>query len=86
LGVAVGAVVRHQVAAIVGTLAWLFVGEALVTAVVPQPARWLPGQAGAIALGIDPATSAITGVLVVAGWAVAGAAIADAVLRRRDVA
>jgi ABC-2 type transport system permease protein len=86
LGVAVGAVVRHQVAAIVGTLAWLFVGEALVTAVVPQPARWLPGQAGAIALGIDPATSAITGVLVVAGWAVAGAAIANAVLRRRDVA
>lgn len=85
LGVAVGAVIRHQVAAIAGTLAWLLVGEALIVAIAPQPGRWLPGQAGAIALGIDPATSAITGALALAAWAIGGAVLAGATLTRRDV-
>jgi len=85
IGVAVGAVVRHQVAAIVGTLAWLFVGEALIVAIAPQVGRWLPGQAGAFALGIDPATSALTGMLVLGAWAIGGALLAGATLTRRDV-
>ncbi len=85
IGVAVGAVVRHQVAAIVGTLAWLFVGEALIVGIAPQVGKWLPGQAGAFALGIDPATSVVTGLLVLTAWAIGGALLAGATLTRRDV-
>ena len=85
IGIAVGAVIRQQVAAIVGTLAWLFVGEALVVSIAPQVGKWLPGQAGALALGIDPATSAVTSALVLAAWAIAGTLIAGATLSRRDV-
>ena len=85
IGIAVGAIVRHQVAAIVGTLAWLFVGEALIVGIAPQVGKWLPGQAGAFALGIDSATSAVTGMLVLAAWAIGGSLLADATLTRRDV-
>ena len=85
IGVAVGAVVRHQVAAIVGTLAWLFVGEALIVGIAPEVGKWLPGQAAAFALGIDPATSTVTGALVLAAWAIGGALLAGATLTRRDV-
>lgn len=46
IGVGVGAVVRNQVAAIVGALAWLFVGESLLISVASGVARWLPGAAG----------------------------------------
>jgi ABC-2 type transport system permease protein len=85
IGIAVGAVVRHQVAAIVGTLAWLFVGEALIVGIAPHVGKWLPGQAGAFALGIDPATSVVTGALVLAAWAIGGTLLAGATLTRRDV-
>jgi ABC-type transport system involved in multi-copper enzyme maturation permease subunit len=86
IGVAVGAVVRHQVAAIVGALGWILIGEALVSAIVPGPARWLPGQSGAIALGIDAHTSPVVAGLVFAGWAVVAASAAAMSLTRRDVA
>ena len=86
IGVAVGAVIRHQVAAIVGALGWLLIGESLVSSIVPGPARWLPGQAGVIALGIDPQTSAILGAVVFAGWAAVAVTAAAISLMRRDVA
>jgi ABC-2 type transport system permease protein len=86
IGVAVGAVVRHQVAAIVGALGWVLIAESLVSSIVPGPARWLPGQAGAIALGIDPQTSAILGAVVFAGWAAVAMTAAAVSLTRRDVA
>ena len=86
IGVAVGAVIRHQVAAIVGALGWLLIGESLVSSIVPGPARWLPGQAGVIALGIDPQTSAILGAVVFAGWAAVAVTAAVISLTRRDVA
>jgi ABC-type transport system involved in multi-copper enzyme maturation permease subunit len=86
IGVAIGAVIRHQVAAIVGTLGWLLIGESLVSSIVPGPARWLPGQAGVIALGIDPHTSTVLGAIVFAGWAVVAATAAAVSLTRRDVA
>jgi ABC-2 type transport system permease protein len=86
IGVAVGAVIRHQVAAIVGALGWLLVVESLVSSIVPGPARWLPGQAGVIALGIDPQTSATLGAVVFAGWAAVAVTAAAISLTRRDVA
>ncbi len=50
LGVAVGALVRNQIAAIAGSLTWLLVVEALVTAMSPATARWLPGGAATMVL------------------------------------
>jgi hypothetical protein len=85
IGVAVGVVIRHQVAAIVGTLGWLLIGESLVSSIVPGPARWLPGQAGVIAFGIDPQTSTILGAIVFAGWAVVATTVAALSLTRRAV-
>jgi hypothetical protein len=50
LGVAVGALVRNQIAAIAGSLTWLLVVEALVTAMSSGAARWLPGGATSMVL------------------------------------
>jgi ABC-type transport system involved in multi-copper enzyme maturation permease subunit len=85
LGVAIGALVRHQVAAIAGSLAWLLIGEGIVTAIVPASARWLPGQAGGIALGLVEGTSAIVGWVGLVMWASVTSALATVTLIRRDV-
>jgi ABC-2 type transport system permease protein len=45
VGVSVGALVRNQVAAILGALLWALVVEALVVAFAPSVGRWLPGGA-----------------------------------------
>ena len=45
VGVSVGALVRNQVAAIIGALLWALVVEALVVAFAPAVGRWLPGGA-----------------------------------------
>jgi hypothetical protein len=45
LGVAVGALIRNQIAAVVGALAWVLIVEQLVVAFLPEVGRWLPGGA-----------------------------------------
>jgi ABC-2 type transport system permease protein len=45
IGAAVGAVLRNQVAAIVGILVWTLVVENLVSALIPVTAKWFPGGA-----------------------------------------
>lgn len=46
LGVALGSLVRSQVAAIVGALAWLLVAEQVLVTLAADAGRWLPGAAG----------------------------------------
>jgi len=46
LGAATGSLVRNQVAAIVGWLAWLFVVEHIAVGFLPDLGRWLPAAAG----------------------------------------
>jgi len=46
LGAATGSMVRNQVAAIVGWLAWLFVVEHIAVGFLPDVGRWLPAAAG----------------------------------------
>ena len=53
IGLGVGMVVSHQVAAIVGSLVWLFAIENLLGALAPRFSI-PPGQAGMSALGIVP--------------------------------
>jgi ABC-2 type transport system permease protein len=88
IGLAIGVIVRHQVAAIVGALAWLFVAEDIVQALAPRIAHWLPGSAAGTAAGIsspDPLMTPLVGMLILAGWAVVATGIAVTVVRRRDV-
>ena len=79
MGVAVGAVLRNQVAAIVGLLVWVLVVESIVSALIPVTAKWLPfsGAAGAFSsqasdrLFARPEAGLLMAGYVVLGWAAA---------------
>lgn len=50
IGVGIGALVRNQIAAVVVALAWMFVIEQLLVALLPEVGRWTPGGATAAVL------------------------------------
>jgi hypothetical protein len=87
IGVGVGAVVRNQVGAIIGLLAWGFVVENLLFALAPSVGRFTPGEAQNALMGqgdahlLDP----LPGAAVLIAWTVAAAAAGVAVTVRRDV-
>jgi len=88
IGVSIGVVVRHQVAAIVGALAWLFVVENILSGLIPKFAAWLPASAAGAAMGVDSASPLVTpvvGMIVLVAWTAGGVALAATVIRRRDV-
>ena len=92
IGVGVGAVVRNQVGAVIGGLAWMFVIEPLLAA-IPTVGEWIAdyGLGGAITAvsgstfdgGAD--ISQIAGGLLLLGYAALFAVAGVALLRRRDV-
>lgn len=87
IGVGIGAIVRSQVGAIIGLIAWLLVAEQLLFGLVPSVGRFTPGAAGrALAGGNNPdLLSPSAGGLVLVGFmAVLGLAGAVA-LTRRDI-
>lgn len=88
IGLGIGMVVSHQVAAIVGSLVWLFALENLLDALVPDLARYLPGHAGMSALGVEAygAIGSLTGAWVLAGWAAVCLALGAGRFQRRDIA
>lgn len=45
IGIGIGALVRNQVAAVTITLAWVFVAEQLLIALLPEVGKWTPGGA-----------------------------------------
>lgn len=90
IGAAVGAIVRHQVAAIVGGVVWILVVENLGAGFLKDAAPYLPGQAAhavarVSAIGGDLLKPPVALVLLVT-YAVAVTLVAAAVLIRRDVA
>lgn len=92
LGVCVGALLRNQVAAIVGVLIVAFVVEPALIGLVPEVGRFAPiggapsGLVGADfnGNGDDLLSPAIAG-LVMVGWLAGLFAIAAALLHRRDL-
>lgn len=86
IGVALGAIVRNQVLAVAGALAWIAVVEHILVNLVPDLGRWLPAAAGqAIVrtpLGglFSPAAAAV----LLAGYAAVFAAIGLRVTQARD--
>ena len=92
LGVAIGSIVQSQVAALVGTLIWIFLGEALVSALLglidlDGVRAYLPFAAldSADGTGGGDRLAYWPGVAVSLGWIAAVGAAGTLRTRRRDV-
>ena len=90
LGVAVGALTRNTVAAIVGSIAWVLVIETgILTNVIPDVVRWLPGGAALALTSTGSATSGmltpVVAGLVLTGWALLISTVAARVSLPREV-
>jgi ABC-2 type transport system permease protein len=88
VGVGVAALVRNQVAALVGTLVWVLVVEGLLMSLLHAPSlgKWLPSAAAA-ALTNQPGAhlSRLAGALLLAGYALALALAGTRLVVRRDI-
>jgi ABC-2 type transport system permease protein len=85
-GVGIGALVRNQVAALVGLCAWMFVVESVSESFVPGFGRLLPGGAGIALAGHRDDLPAAVGALLLLLYAAAAAAAGWRSTLRRDIA
>jgi hypothetical protein len=91
LGVGIGAVVRNQVAALVGLSVWAFVVEVILFAYAPAVARFGPGAAGRAMTGDTTGADSLhlltapAGTVLLAVYAVLFAVAGVVVTNRRDV-
>lgn len=87
IGVALGAIVPNQVAAVISLLAWGFVVENLVFGFLPNIGRFLPVHASDSMMGPiqDKLLPGNAGTAVVVAWALVLAFAGVALLKRRDV-
>ena len=87
IGVGLGAILRSQVGAVIGLLAWGFVAENLLFAFVPAVGRFGPVHAGDALLGLttDHLLHAAAGGVVLVAWTAAVALAGVALAARRDV-
>ena len=90
LGVALGALVRSQTAAVALSLGWVLVLEGLFVGFLPALGRWLPGGAAAALSSTTVQAGDLlpmwAAALVLAAYAVAFAAAGARTVVRRDVA
>jgi ABC-2 type transport system permease protein len=86
LGVALGVLIRNQVLAIAGALAWLAVVEHTLVTLVPDLGRWLPAAAGQamVRTPLDDLLSPLAATAVLAAYAAAIAAAGVRVAATRD--
>jgi ABC-2 type transport system permease protein len=89
VGVGVAALVRNQVAALVGVAVWVLVVEGLLMSLLNAPsswAKWLPSAAaGALTNPGGGHLSRLAGALLLAGYALALAAVGTRLVVRRDI-
>jgi hypothetical protein len=89
IGLGVGLFVSHQVAAIVGSLVWLMVGENLVEVVSAGVAKFLPVHAGTALLGTHARDATlvapVVGAGLLAGWALLALGVGARAFVRRDI-
>jgi ABC-2 type transport system permease protein len=92
IGLAVGALLRNQIVAVVTALVWLLAADRLLMEALPAVGRWTPVGAtfGLLQLGPPLTTNgtlldAPIGGLVLVGYTAAAAALAIVVAPRRDV-
>jgi ABC-2 type transport system permease protein len=88
VGVGVAALVRNQVAALVGVLVWVLLVEGLLMSLVNAPGlgKWLPSAAAAALTNPGGAhLSRLAGTLLLAGYALALALVGTRLVVRRDI-
>lgn len=90
LGVAIGALVRNQIAAIVGALVWVMVIEAIFIALLPNVGKWMPAGAASSmmqARALDGAKylEPVPGGLLLLAYAIVLAVVAAFTTNKRDV-
>jgi ABC-2 type transport system permease protein len=87
LGVGLGAIVRNQVGAVIGLLAWDFVLNALLFGLAPAVGRFMPTPAADALMGLKARNllPSATGAAVLLGWTIALAVAGLALTRHRDV-
>ena len=87
IGVGVGLAVKHQVAAIAGTLVWLLAAESIFGGLVPNVAKYFPGAAGFAVVGINPADLLTPGfgALLLGSYAAVAIAVGAVLMQRRDI-
>jgi len=89
LGVAVGALIRNQIAAVVGALGWVLIVEQLVVAFLPEVGKWLPGGAASAMFQASvpggDLLEAWAGGLVFVAYAIVFAVLGTRLTVRRDV-
>lgn len=90
LGVAVGALIRNQAAAIVIALAWIMVIEGLLVGLLPELGRWLPGGAASALTSSSVKAGDLlpmwAAVLVLGAYAIGFTVAGSRVVVERDVA
>ena len=89
LGVAVGALVRHQVAAVVGGLVWVLLVENLASGLLGDAGRFLPGQAAHAVANATAVTGLLpvwSGLAVLLGYVAGIGLLAVVTLSRQEVA
>jgi hypothetical protein len=87
IGVSVGLAVRHQVAAIAGSLVAVLVGENILSGVVPPLAKALPAEAAASIAGLHGAPlTPLVGAVVLSIWAAGLVGLGSVLMDRRDIA
>lgn len=91
-GVAIGALVPNQIAAVVGVLIWMLAVEQMVIPLLPEVGRWMPWGAATSLMQLGPSygfdgvfLSAPMGGLLLAGYTAAATSLALVVTPRRDV-
>jgi ABC-2 type transport system permease protein len=85
-GVGIGALVRNQVAALVGLCTWMFLVESTLEGFLPDFGRLMPGGAGLALAGNTDELSAAVGAVLLVLYAGAVAAAGWRATLRRDVA
>ena len=92
IGIAVGALVKNQIAAVVGALAFTFIVEQLLIALLPDVGKWTPGGASSAVLQLGDLVTTRGdllpvwgGVLVLLAYAAVLSAIAARLTLRRDL-
>jgi ABC-2 type transport system permease protein len=92
IGVAIGALVRNQIAAVAGGLVWLLAVEDFLDTLLPAIGRWMPGgatagllQEGRAATTHGALLPAWAGGLVLLGYATLIGLLASALALRKDL-
>ncbi|HEX6220759.1 MAG TPA: ABC transporter permease [Acidimicrobiia bacterium] len=88
VGVGLGALIRNQVAAVVGALVWVLVAENFAGGFIGEAARLMPGQLSNAMADVSSTTSllgALPAALLLIGYALLISFAAGVTLDRRDV-